>query len=62
MGGLHDDRRGRPRGRAQPLLVLAALVAGGFWGFLYLRTGRIAPVAVSHAAWDLLVFLVLPFR
>jgi len=45
-----------------PLLVLAALVAGGFWGFLYLRTRRIAPIAVSHAVWDLLVFLVLPFR
>ncbi|HKV45656.1 MAG TPA: type II CAAX endopeptidase family protein [bacterium] len=45
-----------------PMLIVAALVAGGFWGLLYLRIGRIAPLVVSHVVWDLLVFLVLPFR
>ena len=45
-----------------PLLIVAALVAGGFWGYLYLRIGRIAPIVVSHVVWDLLVFLVLPFQ
>ncbi|HTD45937.1 MAG TPA: CPBP family intramembrane glutamic endopeptidase [bacterium] len=47
---------------ANPMLVLAALVAGGFWGLLYLRIGRIAPLIVSHVLWDLAVFLLLPFR
>ena len=44
------------------MLILAALVAGGFWGLLYLRIGRIAPLIVSHVLWDLAVFLLLPFR
>ena len=37
-------------------------VWGGFWGLLYLRIGRIAPLIVSHVLWDLAVFLLLPFR
>ena len=45
-----------------PMLVVAALVAGGFWGLLYLRLGRIAPLVVSHILWDVVVFLALPFR
>jgi len=47
---------------ANPMLVVAALAAGGFWGLLYLRIGRIAPLVVSHIVWDLTVFLVFPFR
>jgi uncharacterized protein len=42
------------------LLVVAATVAGAFWGFLYLRIGRIAPLVVSHIVWDVAVFLLLP--
>ncbi len=44
------------------MLVLAALVAGAFWGWMYLRTERIAPVVVSHILWDVTVFLLLPLR
>ncbi len=44
------------------MLVLAAAVAGAFWGWLYLRIGRIAPVVVSHILWDLTVFLIFPFQ
>jgi membrane protease YdiL (CAAX protease family) len=47
---------------ANPILVVAALAAGGFWGLLYLRVGRIAPLVVSHIVWDLTVFLVFPFQ
>jgi membrane protease YdiL (CAAX protease family) len=47
---------------ANPMLVVAALAAGGFWGLLYLRVGRIAPLVVSHIVWDLAVFLVFPFQ
>jgi membrane protease YdiL (CAAX protease family) len=45
-----------------PILVLAATVAGAFWGGMYLRTGRLAPVIVSHVLWDVAVFLLLPLR
>lgn len=54
-GGVHSVA-------ANPMLVVAALAAGGFWGLLYLRVGRIAPLVVSHIVWDLTVFLVFPFQ
>ncbi len=44
------------------MLILAALAAGAFWGWAYLRVGRIAPVVVSHVLWDITVFLLLPLR
>jgi hypothetical protein len=44
-----------------PMLILAALVCGLFWGLLYQRTSSIALVVISHTAWDLVVFLVAPF-
>jgi membrane protease YdiL (CAAX protease family) len=47
---------------ANPMLAVAAAVAGGFWGVLYLRAGRIAPLVISHIAWDLAVFFIVPFR
>ena len=47
---------------ANTVLVVAALVAGGFWGLLYLRLGRIAPLIVSHILWDLAVFFLAPLR
>ena len=43
-----------------PMLILAAVVCGLFWGLLYQRTGSIALVVISHTAWDLVVFLTLP--
>lgn len=47
---------------ANAMLVIAATAAGAFWGWLYLRLGRIAPVAVSHILWDLAVFVLFPLR
>ena len=44
-----------------PMLILAALVCGFFWGYLYQRTGSLLLVIISHTAWDLTVFLFLPF-
>ena len=43
-----------------PMLVIAATVAGGAWGALYAWQGRLLPVVVSHALWGVLVFLVFP--
>lgn len=47
---------------ANVMLVIAATAAGAFWGWLYLRLGRIAPVVVSHIFWDLVVFVIAPLR
>jgi hypothetical protein len=48
-------------GSGNPILILSAAACGIFWGFLYLRTGSVLLVAVSHTIWDLAVFLILPF-
>ena len=42
------------------MLVGAAAVAGAFWGLLYWRWGRLAPVIVSHALWSSFVFSIVP--
>lgn len=43
------------------MLVMAALVAGGFWGLLYrIRPSLLPALVVSHAVWDALVFIILP--
>ena len=42
------------------MLVLAALVCGLFWGFLYLWTRSLWPVFISHALWDLVIFVLRP--
>ena len=42
------------------MLVVAALTAGILWGGMYLRFGRLWPGIISHVAWDLTVFLLMP--
>lgn len=44
------------------MLVGAAAVAGAFWGALYARCGRLAPVMVSHAVWSTVIFAVFPMK
>jgi membrane protease YdiL (CAAX protease family) len=44
------------------MLVGAAAVAGAFWGAIYARTGRLAPVIVSHSLWSTVIFAVLPMH
>jgi membrane protease YdiL (CAAX protease family) len=43
-----------------PTLVLAAAVAGAWWSALAARGIELDALAVSHAVWDVLVFLVAP--
>lgn len=43
-----------------PMLCLAALLCGLFWGGIYLRYRSLWPGIISHALWDALVFVVLP--
>lgn len=44
-----------------PVLVLAALVCGLWWGFQYYKFNSLLSNIVSHTLWDLLVFIILPF-
>ena len=44
-----------------PILVLAALVCGLFWGWLYMKYQSILLNIISHTVWDITVFLLLPF-
>lgn len=45
-----------------PVLILAALTCGLFWGYLYLLTGSLVVVLISHMIWDPLVFAVFPLK
>ena len=43
------------------MLVMAALVAGAIWGFIYFICPKALPaLIVSHAIWDALVFVWMP--
>lgn len=43
------------------MLVMAAMVAGAVWGLIYRICPRALPaLIVSHALWDVLVFVVFP--
>jgi uncharacterized protein len=42
------------------MLILAALVAGAFWGFLYLWKRNLGLVIVSHSLWSAFIFAVFP--
>ncbi|MFB3852222.1 MAG: lysostaphin resistance A-like protein [Vicinamibacterales bacterium] len=44
------------------MLVLAALVAGGFWGLMYVWKHDIAALIVSHSLWSSFIFAVAPIR
>lgn len=43
------------------MLVVAALVCGLFWGWLYLRYQSMVVNMISHTLWDVAVFIVFPF-
>ncbi len=43
------------------MLVMAALVAGAVWGFLYWwKPSWLPALIISHALWDAMVFVVFP--
>lgn len=43
------------------VLVLAALICGIFWGFLYKKYQSMTINMVSHTVWDIVVFVIMPF-
>jgi membrane protease YdiL (CAAX protease family) len=42
------------------MLFLAALICGLFWGALFKRYRSVWPVLISHALWDVAIFLLFP--
>ncbi|MBT2736234.1 CPBP family intramembrane glutamic endopeptidase [Bacillus sp. ISL-7] len=44
------------------LLVLAAFISGFVWGYLYFFKKSMPLVIVSHIIFDLLIFIILPFK
>lgn len=43
------------------ILVMAALICGLFWGWLYLKYNSMLVNILSHTLWDIAVFVVFPF-
>lgn len=45
------------------ILVMAALIAGLFWGLMYLcLKGNLLPIILSHSFWTFGIFILLPIR
>jgi membrane protease YdiL (CAAX protease family) len=44
------------------ILIAAALIAGAFWGGLYLWRRDLGMVIVSHSLWSAFIFAVFPIR
>lgn len=42
------------------MLVAAAGLCGGFWGLMYWKTKSLWPVIISHAVWDVVIFILFP--
>jgi membrane protease YdiL (CAAX protease family) len=42
------------------MLIIAALVCGFYWGYIYKKEKSLIPVIISHALWDLTIFVLLP--
>jgi hypothetical protein len=45
-----------------PVLVIAALLAGAFWGALYVWRRDVLLLIVSHSVWSAFIFAVAPVR
>lgn len=44
------------------MLFMAALICGLFWGWLFLKYKSVWPGLISHAVWDVTIFILLPIR
>ena len=44
------------------MLIAAAAIAGAFWGLMFMRFRSVWPGLISHALWDLLIFVVIPLK
>jgi membrane protease YdiL (CAAX protease family) len=44
------------------MLIAAAGLCGAFWGLLFAVTGNVWPCIISHAVWDVVIFILLPIQ
>jgi membrane protease YdiL (CAAX protease family) len=44
------------------MLFMAALVCGLFWGYMFKKYKSLWPGIISHALWDLTIFVLIPVR
>ncbi len=44
------------------MLIAAAAICGGFWGLLYMGTGNLWTCIISHAVWDVVIFIIFPIK
>ena len=44
------------------MLFMASLICGLFWGAMYLHYRSVWPGLISHAVWDVLIFVVIPVQ
>lgn len=44
------------------MLIAAAAIGGAFWGVLFMATERLWPCIISHALWDVIIFVLWPIR
>ena len=44
------------------MLFMASLICGFFWGAMYLRYRSVWPGLISHAVWDVMIFVVIPVQ
>jgi len=44
------------------MLIMAALICGLFWGWLYMKHESMLINVISHTVWDVVVFLLIPFN
>jgi membrane protease YdiL (CAAX protease family) len=44
------------------MLIMAALVAGFFWGAMFIKYDSVWPGLISHALWDVAIFVIWPIQ
>ena len=44
------------------MLIAAAAALGLVWGWIRKTTGSVLPGVISHAVWDLFIFIIIPLR
>ena len=42
------------------MLFMAALFCGLFWGWMFMKYKSLTPGLISHAIWDLFIFVIIP--
>ncbi len=45
-----------------PLLIIATAAGGLFWGIMFMKYKNMWPLIISHAVWDVLIFIILPLN